>query len=113
MYRLTRTFVAQLATARASALAAELLGEVLLGDLGKELLLVVAAQNVDLGDSDGVEELLDNAESARETPRSVDDVKLAQSLGVVVLRDGRGLLEVSVCAAHHADADTLEVHDRA
>jgi len=68
---------------------------------------------VNLGDSDGVEELLNHAEHAGEAPGSVDDVKLAQSLGIVVLGDGRGLLEVSVGAAHHAEADTLEVHDRA
>ena len=75
--------------------------------------MVAAAENVNLGDSDGVEELLDDAEDAGEAPGRVDDIKLAQSLGVVVLGDGRGLLEVSVGAAHHTKTDTLEVHDRA
>ena len=75
--------------------------------------MVAAAENVNLGDSDGVEELLDDAEDAGEAPGRVDDVKLAEPLRVVVLADGRGLLEVSVGAAHHAETDALKVHDRA
>lgn len=90
-----------------------MLGKVLLGDLLKQLFLVSAAQNVDLGHSHRVQELLDHAKSAREAPGRVDDVQFAQSLGVVVLADGRGLLQVTVGAAHHADANTLEVHDGA
>ena len=102
-----------MATTGAVALATELLGEVLLGDLLKQLFLVSAAQNVDLGHSHRVQEFLDHAEGARETPGRVDDVQLAQSLRVVVLADGRSLLQISVGAAHHSDANTLEVHDGA
>lgn len=68
---------------------------------------------MDLGDGDGVEEFLDDVEDAGETPWRVDDVQLAQPLGVVVLADSRGLLKVSVGTAHEAKADTLQVHDRA
>lgn len=111
--KLTRTLIAELATARALTASTKLLGQVLFGDLSEEFLLVARAEDVDLGDGDGVEELLDDGEGAAEAPGGVDDVQLAQALRVVVLRDAGGGLQVAVDGAEHADADALEVHDGA
>ena len=110
---LPRAGVRQLTAAGALAGTTKLLGQVLLGNLGEQLLLVTAAENVDLCDGDGVEELLDHAEDRREAPGSVDQVQLAHALGVVVLRDGRSLLHVSVNAANVAETDALKIHDGA
>ena len=66
---------------------------------------------MDLLDGDGVEEALDDAENAAETPGGVDQVQLTQSLGVVVLRDGRSLTNVSVHGRDVGDPDALQVHD--
>jgi hypothetical protein len=107
------TSVRQLTAALALAGTTELLGQVLLRDLSEQLLLVTTAENVDLCDGDGVEELLDHAEDRREAPGSVDQVQLAHALRVVVLRDGRCLLHVSVNAANVAETDALEIHDGA
>jgi hypothetical protein len=110
---LPRASIGQLTAALALARTTELLGQVLLRDLSEQLLLVTATKNVDLCDGDGVEELLDHAEDGREAPGSVDQVQLAHALGVVVLRDGRCLLHVSVNAANVAETDTLKIHDGA
>lgn len=107
------TGVGQLTAAGALAGTTELLGQVLLRDLSEQLLLVTAAENVDLCDGDGVEELLDHAEDRGEAPGGVDQVQLAHALGVVVLRDGRSLLHVSVNAANVAETDALKIHDGA
>ena len=103
--------IAQFTTSRALASAAEFLGKVLCGDLFQQFLLVAGAQHVDLLDGDGVEEALDDAENAAETPGGVDQVQLTQSLGVVVLRDGRSLTNVSVHGRDVGDPDALQVHD--
>ena len=66
---------------------------------------------MDLLDGDGVEEALDDVENAAETPGGVDQVQLAQSLGVVVLRDGGSLTNVSVDGGNAGDPDALQVHD--
>jgi hypothetical protein len=103
--------VAQSAAAGAVARSAKLLRQVLSWDLSKELLLVSAAEDVDLGAGDGVEELLDHAEDTREAPGGVDDVHLTETLGVVVLADGRDSLQVAVDGGGLGNADALEVHD--
>lgn len=68
---------------------------------------------MDLVDSDRVQETLDHAEDAAESPRRIDDVELAEAFGVVVLTDGRGLADVAVDTAGFAKTDALEVHDGA
>ena len=110
---LPRAGVRQFAAAGALARPAELLREVLLGNLRQKFLLVPGAEDVDLGDSDRVEELLDHAEDGAEAPGCVDQVQLAHALGVVVLRDGRGFLDVAVNGANVGQTDALEVHDGA
>lgn len=107
------THIGQLTAALALASTAELLGEVLGGDLGKELLLVAGAEDVDLVNGDRVEEALDDGEDAAEAPGGVDDVQLAETLGVVVLRDLGGLADVAVDGGDAGDADALQVHDGA
>jgi hypothetical protein len=103
--------IAQLAALLTLARPTERLGKVLRGDLCQQLGLVSAAQDVDLGAGDGVEELLDDAEDAGEAPGRVDDVHLTQTLRVVVLADlGHGA-KVAVDGAGLADADALQVHD--
>lgn len=103
--------ITQFTASRALASTTEFLGKVLCGDLSQQFLLVVGAQHVDLLDGDGVEEALDDAENATETPGSVDQVQLTQSLGVVVLRDGRSLANVSVHGGDVSDPNALQVHD--
>lgn len=66
---------------------------------------------MDLFNGDGVEEALDDAENAAETPGGIDQVQLTQTLGVVVLRNGRSLTNVSVHGGDVGDPDTLQVHD--
>lgn len=105
--------VGELTATGALARAAEFNGQVLSGDLGQKLLLVSAAENVDLADGDGVKEALDGTEDGAEAPRRVDQVKLAQAFGVVVLRDVGGLLDVPVDGWHTGDAHTLQVHNGA
>lgn len=104
-----RELTATLTLARAT----ELDGQVLSWDLGQKLLLVSAAEDVDLADGNGVKEALDGAEDAAEAPWRVDQVKLAETLGVVVLRDVGGLLDVAVDGRHTGDAHALQVHDGA
>lgn len=79
--------------------------------MSEQLLLVTAAEDVDLGHGHGVEEGLDGTESAAEAPGGIDEVQLSQTLGVVVLRDVGGLLDVSVDGGNAGDSDTLEIHD--
>ena len=97
----------------ALALATEILGEVLSRNLLEELALVAGSEDVDLGNGDGVEPALDDAPNGRETPRGVDHIQLAEALGVVVLGDNGGLLDIGVNLGNLADRDTLEVHDSA
>lgn len=66
---------------------------------------------MDLLDGDWVKVALDDAEDGAEAPWCVDDVQLAQTLWVVVLRDGGGHLDVAVDGWRLGDADALEVHD--
>jgi hypothetical protein len=66
---------------------------------------------VDLGTCNGVEELLDHAEDAGKTPGRVDDVHLAQTLGVVVLTDLRYGAQVAVHGGGLANTNTLQIHD--
>ena len=110
---LPRAHVAELAASSARAATAELNGEVLGGNLSQQVLLVAGAEHVDLVHGHGVQEALDHVEHAAETPGGVDQVKLAQTLGVVVLGDGRRLLDVSVHGGDAGDTDALEVHDGA
>lgn len=105
--------VAHFATTLTLAGATKLLGQVLRGNLGQEVLLVAAAKDVNLLNGDGVEETLDEAEDASKGPGSVDDVELAQALGVVVLRNLGGGLHISKDRAGVADTNTLQVHDGA
>jgi hypothetical protein len=108
-----RPSVAELAGTLTHALTAKLLGQILGGYLREQLLLVPASEDVDLGARDRVEELLDDAEDAREAPGRVDDVHLAEALGVVVLRDCRDCLEVAVYGGGFRDTDALQIEDAA
>lgn len=110
---LPRAHVAKLAASSTLAGTAELNRKVLSGDLSQQLLLVVGAENVDLVHGHRVKEALDHAEHAAEAPGGVDQVKLAQTLGVVVLGDGRRLLDVAVNGRDAGDTDALQVHDGA
>ena len=92
-------------------LATILLRQVLLRDLRIKLLVVAATKNVDLGHSDWVQELLDDAENARETPRRIDDVQATETLRVVVLTDARRLLQVPVDTGRLHEPHALQVHD--
>lgn len=105
--------VGELTATLTRAGTAELDGQVLLGDLGEQLLLVTTAKDVDLLNSDGVEETLNDAENAAETPGGVDQVQLAETLGVVVLGDLGGLANVSVDGGNAGNTDTLQVHNSA
>jgi len=107
------TSIAELATAGTIAGATEPLWQVLRRDLVQQLLLVSAAEDMDLVDGDGVQEALDDAEDGAEAPGRVDQVQLAEALGVVVLGHGGGLADVRVDGGHLGDADALEVHDGA
>lgn len=66
---------------------------------------------MDLADSDGVKETLDNTEDGAEAPGGVDDVELTQALGVVVLGDLGGLTDVAVDGGDAGNTDTLHIHD--
>lgn len=68
---------------------------------------------MDLVDGDGVEEALDDAEDAAEAPGGIDQVQLAQTLGVVVLRDFGCLAHVAVHGGDAGDTDALQVHNGA
>lgn len=105
--------IGQLTAALAVASTAKFHGKVLGGDLGKELLLIAGAEDVDLVNGDRVEEALDDGEDAAEAPGGVDEVQLAETLGVVVLRDLGGLADVAVNRGDAGDADALQVHDGA
>lgn len=100
-----------MAAVRASTCTTELNRQVLSGDLGEQFLLVTAAEDVDLANGHGVKEALDGTESRAEAPGSVDEVKLAKTLGVVVLRDVGGLLDVSVDGGNAGDTNALEIHN--
>lgn len=108
-----RTHVAHVAATGALAGTAKLLGEVLSGHLPEELLAVTAAEDVDLGNGDGVEPSLDDVPDGAEAPGRVDEVELAEALGVVVLREGGGLLDVAEDLGGLGEADALQVHDGA
>lgn len=105
--------VAEHAAAGALAGAAEGLGQGLGGDVLQQLLLVAAAEDVDLLHGDGVDPALDGAPDGGEAPGGVDDEQLAETLRVVVLRHVGGRLEVPVDRGGLAEADALEVHDGA
>jgi hypothetical protein len=66
---------------------------------------------VDLLHSDRVEETLDNTEDGGETPWSIDEVKAAKTLWVVVLRYGGGLLNVAVDRGDLGETNALKIHD--
>lgn len=68
---------------------------------------------MNLRDGDWIKEAFDEIEYAAETPGCVDDVQPSQPLGIVVLRDGGCLLDISVDRRHAADADPLHIHDSA
>jgi hypothetical protein len=105
--------VAQRTATRAVTGTTEFLRQVLGGNLCEQLCLVSRAQDVNLGAGDRVEELLDHAEDTRETPRRVDDVHLTETLGVVVLRDGRNSLQVAVDRCRLGNTDALQIEDGA
>ena len=110
---LPRSLIAQRTSALAVAAAAEDFREVLLGHLAEEFLFVAGAEDVDFLDGDGVEEALDDAEDAGEAPGGVDEVKLAEAFGVVVLGDGGCLFDVAVDRTDFGDAHAFQVHYRA
>jgi len=66
-----------------------------------------------LADSNWIQKPLDNSEHTGKTPWRVDDVQLAQTLGIMILGDRRGLLDVAVDAGYACYAHTLHVHDGA
>lgn len=113
LWILPGALVAQFTAAFALAGTTNVLGKVLSGDLCQQFLLVVGTKYMDLFDSHGVQEALDGVESAAETPRGVDQVELAQTLGVVVLRDARGLTNIPIHRRDTCDTDALQVHDGA
>lgn len=68
---------------------------------------------MDLLGGDRVEPALDDGPDGGEAPGRIDEVHLAKTLGVVVLRNDGGLAHVGVDAGHLGDGDALEVHDGA
>lgn len=82
-------------------------------DILEDLVLVVAAENDNLLDSDLVQEGLDHAPDRGEHHGGVDDVHLAHHLGVVVLGNGRGTLDEAKGVGELANGDTLEVENGA
>ncbi len=110
---LPRSHVTKLTSALTRARPTELFRKVLRRHLAQQISLIATSQNVNFLHRHRIEEALDHTEHRREAPRRVDQVQLAQTLGVVVLRDGRGLLDVAVDGTDFADAHALEVHDRA
>ena len=108
-----RAHVAELATAGALALSAKGLGQVLGRHLLEQVLLVRAAQDVDLLHRDGVEPGLNHVPHAAEAPGRVDQVQAAEALGVVVLAERADLLDVAKDRGRLHEADALEVHDAA
>lgn len=68
---------------------------------------------MDLRDSHRIQPALHHREDTGEAPRRVDEIQLAQSLGVVVLADGGGLLDVAIYGGDFRDANALQVHDGA
>lgn len=109
------TCIAHAAPARALALAcpAKLLGQVLRGDLCEELVLVRAAQDIDLVDGNLVEKVLDHGIHSVERPWRVDDVKLAHDFWIAVLSDLRRRHDVVLHAVEVGQRDVLQVQDRA
>lgn len=107
------THIAELTASSALAGTAEFNGEVFGRDLLQQFLPVAGPKDVDLLHGDGVEESLDDVEHAAETPGGIDQVQLAQALGVVVLRDGGSLTHVSVHGGDACDADAFQIHDAA
>lgn len=105
--------VAELTAAGALASTTESLGQAVGGNVLEQLLLVTAAENVDLLNRDGVDPALDDGPDSGETPWGVDDEQLAQTLGVVVLGHVGGRLQVAVHGGGLAQTNALEVHDRA
>jgi hypothetical protein len=57
--------------------ATELDGQVLRKHLAQQFLLIVTAEDVNLVNSDGIEEALDDAEYTAEAPGSIDEVLFA------------------------------------
>lgn len=107
------THIAELTASSALTGTAEFNREVLGRDLLQQFLLVIGPKDVDLLHGDGVEESLDDVEHAAETPGGIDQVQLAQALGVIVLRDGGSLTHVSVHRGDACDAYAFQIHDAA
>lgn len=68
---------------------------------------------MDLLNGNGIQPTFDDAEDAAEAPGGVDQIQTAETLRVVVLRDGGGLLDVGVDGGDFGDANSFHVHDRA
>ena len=107
------TGIAQFTTTLTFTSATKFLGKILLGHLRKQFGLIVRSQHLDLIDRNRVQESLDSTEDAAESPGCVDQVQLTQTFGVVVLRNGGGLTDVSINRRDAGDSDALEVHDGA
>lgn len=107
------TSVRQRTAVGASARSSEFDGEVLGGDLLDKVIFVLVTENLDLFDCDGVEPALDDGPDGGEDVGSVDDIELAHGLGVVVLTNVGGLLNVAGHLPELGDADVLEIHDGA
>lgn len=102
-----------LATTFAFANTTKLDRDTLRVDVLHEFALVTAAKNVNLLDGDGIEPALDDAPDGREAPGGIDEEKLAQALGVVVLGDDGSLTNVGVDGWDLGQSYALEVHDGA
>lgn len=107
------TSIAQFTTTLTFTSTTKLLWQMLLGHLRKQFGLIVRSQHLDLVDRNRVQESLDSVEDAAESPGCVDQVQLTQTFGVVVLRNGGGLTDVSIDRRDAGDSDALEVHDGA
>ena len=92
-------------------LTAKVGDQLVLVNLVEEFLLGIAAVKSDLGDGALIEEHLDDLPSACEYQTSVDDLRLAQILRVVVLHDAHGCLDETLGLVYHTQAKTVHIKD--
>ena len=108
---LPRPRIAQLTPTLTIARPAKQFREILLGYLREQLRLISAAENMNFRNGDRIQPPLDDGKNAAEAPGGVDQIEFPETLGVVVLADGGGLLDVAVDGGDFGDADAFEVHD--
>ena len=87
--------------------------EILLRHLCEQLSLITTTKNMNFRNGNRIQPPLDDGKNAAEAPGGVDQIEFPETLGVVVLADGGGLLDVAVDGGDFGDADAFEVHDRA